>query len=323
MRDITLEELLEAGCHFGHQTNRRNPRADEFIFEARDNVHIINLEATRDGLIKAAAYVKDLSEKGGSLVVVGTKRQARQIVKDTVAKAREAGALNLHTVTYRWIGGMITNFDEVKKNYKKLKDISELLKSGRASGYTKRELVQFEKQRTKLEEIYGGINTLEKIPDALFIIDTHLEKTAISEAHNMDVELVGIVDTNADPAVVTYPIPANDDAVGSIKIITEYIVEAWMEGSHFAKATRDKQNEVESEKLKVKSEEAPKQTESKEEKKVEEPKKVEKVEAVKPEVKKTDMAQKEKAPAVEKKVSEPKVKKVTKKSVAKEPTLNS
>jgi len=310
MRDITLEELLEAGCHFGHQINRRNPRADEFIFEARDNVHIINLEATREGLIKAAEYVRDLSEKGGSIVVVGTKRQARTIVKESVARAKEAGAPNIHSVTYRWIGGMLTNFEEVKKNYKKLKDLTEFLKTGKSSGYTKREMVQFEKKRAKLEEFYGGISTLDKNPDALFIVDTHLETTAISEARTMDVELLGIVDTNSDPATVTYSIPANDDAVGSIKIITDFIVDAWIEGHKNASI----QEAVAKEKAeKAEKGEKPEVVAAPVEKKVEAPK----VEEKKSEVKKEEAAKSEVKVENPKKEAETQaekpVKKVTKK----------
>lgn len=237
MRDITLEKLLEAGCHFGHQVNRRNPRADEFIFEERDGVHIINLENTRDGLLEAAKFLKELSEKGGSLIVVGTKKQAQAIVKEAVEKAlkqlqeKENYKKRLFYVTSRWIGGTLTNFDEVKKNYKKLKDLSEFLQSGKTGDYTKRELLLMEREKNKLDNFYGGISDLENLPDALYIIDTHLETTSIREAKAMGVATIGIVDTNADPASVDYPIPANDDAVGSIKIITEFLIDEWIEGA--------------------------------------------------------------------------------------------
>lgn len=231
MRDITLEELLVAGCHFGHQVNRRNPKADDFIFEARSNVHIINLEKTRDGLIAAAKYLCDLSSKGGSAVLVGTKRQAKQIVKDEVDRARKEGAKGIFYVTSRWIGGTLTNFAEVSKNFKKLKELGEFLASERKSEYTKREALLFEREKNILENFYGGICELDKVPDALVIIGTHLETTAVREAISSQVSIVGIVDTNADPSIIDYPIPANDDAVGSIKLITSYLVDAWVEGS--------------------------------------------------------------------------------------------
>lgn len=200
MKDITLEELLTAGCHFGHQVNRRNPKADEYIFEARSNIHIIDLEKTRDGLVSAAEYLKKLSENGGSIIVVGTKRQAKTIVEEEVKRAREAGAKGIYYVTARWIGGTLTNFDEVAKNFKKLKQINEFLSSeSKRAEYTKREVLEFERERDKLNVLYAGIVDLDKTPDALVIIGTQLEQTAVNEAILNGVKTVGIVDTNADP----------------------------------------------------------------------------------------------------------------------------
>lgn len=244
MRDISLEELLSVGCHFGHQVNRRNPKADEFIFEARDNINIINLDKTREGLLAAASYVKDLSSKNGKLVIVGTKRQARGIVKEEIERAFEelknieGGESGLYYVTARWIGGVLTNFEEVAKNYKKLKELNIFLQSKKSREYTKREVLEFDREKKKLENFYLGIMDLDEVPDALFIIDTHLERTAIAEAKIMEVKLVGIVDTNADPSVVDYPIPANDDASGSIKFIMSYIMDAWIEGKKPASKTK-------------------------------------------------------------------------------------
>lgn len=246
MRDITLEELLEAGCHFGHQVNRRNPRADEFIFEARSGVHIINLENTRTGLLAAAEYVKELAARGGSMVVVGTRRQAKPIVKEEVERAQKAGAANLYSVTARWVGGTLTNNAHVSKNFKKLQELTELLTTHKKEGYTKHEQLLFERERLKLMDFYGGISTLTGIPDALFIVGTQHEDTAVDEARKMGAKTVGIVDTNADPSIIDYSIPANDDAVGSIKLITTYIIDAWIEGS---------EEKVKSDKVKAQSEE--------------------------------------------------------------------
>lgn len=234
MRDITLEELLVAGCHFGHQVNRRNPKADEYIFEARSNIHIINLEKTREGLISAGQYLKELASNNGSIILVGTKRQAKQIVKDEADRAKSSGAKGLFYVTSRWIGGTLTNFPEVSKNFKKLKELSEFLVSGKDGGYTKRERLMMDREREKLSIFYGGIADLDKLPDALVIIGTQLETTAVREAISNKVATVGIVDTNADPTIIDYPIPANDDAVGSIKLITAYLVDAWIEGAKTA-----------------------------------------------------------------------------------------
>ena len=229
MREITLEELLEAGCHFGHQVTRQNPKARDFIFEARDNIHIIDLAKTKEGLEEAAAFIKALAEKGGTLVVVGTKRQVAPIVIEEINRA--VGQEGLFFVTSRWIGGTLTNFAEVSKNFKKLKDLSEKLQDKeKRAGYTKKEIGRWEKERQHLEGFYGGIAGMKKTPDAIFVIDTHLEELAVKEAGKMGVTTVGIVDTNADPNAVNYPIPANDDAVGSVKLITSYIIDAWLEG---------------------------------------------------------------------------------------------
>lgn len=274
MKNITLEELLEAGCYFGHQVNRRNPKADEFIFEARSGIHIINLEKTREGLINAAEFLKHLSSSGGYLVVIGTKRQAKGVVKEEVERARAEGAKGIFYVTSRWVGGTLTNFEEVAKNFKRLKELRDFLTSEKKESYTKREIVLFEREKNKLEGLYEGILDLDRIPDALYIIDVHQESTAVKETIIKGIKTTGIVDTNADPSVVNYPIPANDDAVGSIKIITNYLIDAWIEGSESRKgrdrlqgkaADKGGQKEVKSEKLKVKNED--KKEEKKEEEK--------------------------------------------------------
>lgn len=261
MRTITLEELLEAGCHFGHQVNRRNPKADEFIFEARSNIHIINLEKTHEGLIKAADFVNDLAAKDGYVVIVGTKRQAKQVVEEEVKRAKEAGAKGIFTVTSRWIGGTLTNFPEVSKNFKRLSELKEFLNSSKKGEYTKREIVLFEREKAKLMDLYEGFTGMDRVPDALIIVGTHLENTAVREAISNNVTTVGIVDTNADPDIIDYPIPANDDAVGSIKLITSYLVDAWIEGNQVAKTKAEKEEKEariasEKEEAKIKQEKA-------------------------------------------------------------------
>ncbi len=233
MREVTLEQLLEAGCHFGHQVTRSNPKARDFIYEARDNIHIIDLVKTKEGLEDAGAFIKELAQKEeSSLIVVGTKRQARGIVEEVVllAQDQEAGE-GLFYITNRWVGGLLTNFDEVSKNFKKLKELTDNLKNEELRvKYTKKEIGQWTHELQKLETLYGGVKTLAKKPDAIFIIDSHLEDLAAREAIRMGVTTVAIVDTNADPDIIDYPIPANDDAVGSIKLITSYIIDAWIEG---------------------------------------------------------------------------------------------
>lgn len=251
MRDITLEELLMAGCHFGHQVNRRNPRADEYIFEARSNIHIIDLEKTREGILAAAEFLKALAAQKKYVVFVGTKRQAKQIVKEETDRAKAANATGIFYVTSRWIGGTLTNFSEVSKNFKRLATLNDFLSSEKRGDYTKREVLLFERDRDKLRILYEGIATLDKLPDALVIIGTQLETTAVREAISNGVKTVGIVDTNADPTIIDYPIPANDDAVGSIKLITAYLVDAWIEGAKIG-AKNEEARVKEEEKAKAK-----------------------------------------------------------------------
>lgn len=273
MRTVTLEELLEAGCHFGHQVSRQNAKAREYIFEARDNIHIIDLEKTKEGLEEAAKFVKDVAKKNGTLLVLGTKRQAVGVLAEEQKRAVAEGADGVYFVTKRWIGGTLTNFTEVAKNYKKLKDITEKLKDGSArSKYTKKELSDLDKTRQKLEGFYGGIANMAAVPDALFIIDTHEEHVAADEAFKAGIPTAGITDTNADPNIITYPIPANDDAVGSIKLIADYIFDAWIEGKKSAKQAPAEKvssagSELGKEEKVEKKEETEKKTEKKETKK--------------------------------------------------------
>ena len=236
MRTVSLEELLEAGCHFGHQVSRQNAKAREYIFEARDNIHIIDLEKTKEGLEDGAKFIKEVAKKNGTLLVLGTKRQAVSVLEEVKKRFAAEGVDGVYFVTKRWIGGTLTNSSEVAKNYKKLKDIGVQLKDPNArTKYTKKELSDMDKTRQKLEGFYGGVAEMPGLPDALFIIDTHQEHVAASEALIANIPTVGITDTNADPTIIGYPIPANDDAVGSIKLLTDYIFDAWVEGRKSAK----------------------------------------------------------------------------------------
>lgn len=257
MRDISLKELLEAGCHFGHQVTRQNPKAREFIFQAREGIHIIDLVKTREGLESAAAFVKTTASQGGTVVFIGTKRQARGIVQEAVKRIQAAfpqGDTRVFNVIERWVGGTLTNFEEVAKNYKKLKDLrGRLQNEDEKAKYTKKEVGLWEKDRVKLDKFYGGICDLVKLPDAIFVVDTRKEVLAVKEANQTGVAVVGIVDTNADPSIVDYPIPANDDAVGSIELIVNYITDAWIEGSK-EKVQSDPSAPLRAGKLKVEGE---------------------------------------------------------------------
>ncbi len=239
MKEITLEQLLEAGCHFGHQVTRSNPKARDFIFEARDGIHIIDLAKTKEGLEDAAKYLKNLAKNPGStLLIVGTKRQSHEILLKEVerTKGQIKGDSGLFYVTNKWIGGLLTNFQEVSKNFKKLIDLTHNLATPSAqAGYTKKEIGGWGKEREKLEGFYGGVFQMTRKPDALLIIDSRLEDLAVKEALRMSIPSVAMVDTNADPALVDYPIPANDDAVGSLELIIGYLMDAWAEGKNSIK----------------------------------------------------------------------------------------
>ena len=282
MKQITLEELLEAGCHFGHQVTRSNPKAREFVFEARDNIHIIDLAKTKQGLEEAGEYVKSLAEKGQSLLVVATKRQAQGIIQGEIARVKEVlenGSKSqddsLYYVTNRWIGGILTNLSEVSKNFKKLEDLKDKLqnKEERAK-YTKREIGLWEKEKQRLENLYGGVSGLKEKPNAMFIIDSHLEELAVKEARNMGVTTVAVVDTNADPSIIDYPIPANDDAVGSIQLIVAFIMDAWIEGrKEFNKKAKNEKEKTVKEEVKTKEKKPEKKTTSPKTKRVKKEKK--------------------------------------------------
>ena len=275
MRTVSLEELLEAGCHFGHQVSRQNSKAREYIFEPREGIHIIDLEKTKEGLEDAAKFVKDVAKKNGTLLVLGTKRQAQSVLEEE-RKRLHAENDGVYFVTKRWIGGTLTNFSEVAKNFKKLKNLTEKLQDPKEKAkYTKKEVSDWEKTRVKLEGFYGGIADMPGVPDAIFIIDTHIEDVAAHEALRAGIPTVGITDTNADPTIISYPIPANDDAVGSLQLIIKYIFDAWIEG-------RKSKGEGES----VKGKEKEVKEEKKDEKKAEE-KVVKKQEAKKTVEKKT------------------------------------
>ncbi|HVZ58857.1 MAG TPA: 30S ribosomal protein S2 [Patescibacteria group bacterium] len=251
MKNVTLEELLEAGAHFGHQVTRQNPKARDYVFEARDNIHIIDLAKTKEGLDEAAVFVRDLAKKGGTMIVLGAKRQAEPLVREAAKKASDAKVDGLYFVTNRWIGGILTNFGEVSKNFKRLKDLGKFMDTpSEKARFTKKEISLMEKERQKLESFYWGVQDMAQIPDAVFIIDTHLEDLAVREALATGVKTVGITDTNADPTIIDYPIPANDDAVGSVQLILGQMIDAWIEGRGAAAAqTADGKEQSEGKKV--------------------------------------------------------------------------
>lgn len=266
MKQATLEELLEAGAHFGHQVTRSNPKARDFVFEARDNIQIIDLIKTKEGLDEATEFVRNLGKSGGSLLVVGTKRQAREILEQEIKRVKEllvndgkGQEKKLFSITQRWIGGVLTNFNEVSKNFKKLADLIELQTNPEERAkYTKKELGLFDKERVRLESFYKGVLDMTGKPDCVFIIDSHLENLAVRECLAMGVETVAMVDTNADPYVIDHPIPANDDAAGSIKLIVSHVLDAWAEGIQAQKPPAEEKKEAPTTVKAAEKKEAPK-----------------------------------------------------------------
>ncbi len=212
---LSNQEMMEAGLHFGHRISRSHPKMKPYIFGVRGTVHIIDLEKTAEKLEEALNFIKDLVSQGKTLMIVGTKIQAKDIVKKVAQDCK------LPYVNQRWVGGTFTNFDVIKKRVDYFKDLERKRKENEFEKYTKKEKAKIDKEISELEEKFGGIKDLEKLPDAIFVIDMNKEKVAIREAKKKGIKIIAIADTNVDPALADYPIPANDDAISSIKYILD------------------------------------------------------------------------------------------------------
>lgn len=228
MREIELVELLKAGVHFGHQRSRWHPKMAPYVFTVRNGICIINLEQTADKLRQAMAFAREVVAKGGTVLYVGTKRQAREIILEAARR------VSMPLVTERWVGGTFTNFATVSKIITKLTQLKSDRDSGAFGKYTKKERLVIQREIERLEEIIGGISSLEKLPAAVFIVDLKHERTAVREARKLRIPIIALADTNTNPEGIDYPIPANDDASKSIRLITEFITEAIEEGKHEA-----------------------------------------------------------------------------------------
>ncbi|AKM79092.1 MAG: 30S ribosomal protein S2 [Candidatus Beckwithbacteria bacterium GW2011_GWB1_47_15] len=221
---IDLKELLDAGCHFGHQARRWNPKMKQYIYVKRDGVHIFDLEKTAAHLSAAMEKVRDLVAEGKEVVFVGTKRQASSIVEE---EAKKVGA---PYVAIRWLGGTVTNWEQIKKGIDKLNEYEEKKAKGEFKKYTKKENLLIAREMEKLDRFLGGLKTLTQIPEAIFVVDIKKEVAAVKEAKIRGLELIAMVDSNADPDVVTDVIPANDDAVRSIKLVVAKMAQAYSDG---------------------------------------------------------------------------------------------
>lgn len=220
----SMQELLEAGVHFGHQVRRWNPKMSQYIFTAREGVHVIDLAKTYSKLSEACDFVKSIGESGGEILFLASKKQARPII---VEEAQRVGARH---ITERWIGGLLTNWEQTGKSVKKLADLKSKKEAGLFKERTKKENLLIDRDIAKLERLYGGLGQMEKLPEVIFVVDVRKEENACREARNKKIPVVAICDTNADLDLVTYPIPGNDDAIKAIRIITAVIADAYLEG---------------------------------------------------------------------------------------------
>lgn len=229
MSDITLQQLLEAGCHFGHKAERWHPKASSYIYTEKDGIHIIDLVKTKEELEKAMAFVKDVVRGGGDVMFVGTKRQAKDIVK------AHAGRVGASFMTERWIGGFLTNWEGIQKTIKKMNMLDEGEKTGAWKKFPKHEQIKLAHHLERLQLFYGGVVHLEKPPGALVIVDIRKEDVAVREALRCNIPIIALVDTNVDPTAIQYPIPSNDDAVGAIEIIVKALADAYLEEKELVK----------------------------------------------------------------------------------------
>lgn len=225
MAELTMREMLEAGVHFGHQTNRWNPKMKPFIFGARNGIYIIDLQKTVPLFSKAYQFIVDLVGRGEKILFVGTKKQAQEVVQEEAARAEQ------FFVNNRWLGGTLTNYRTIKAGIERLRSIEKMAVDGTFERLTKKEVLQLTRERTKLEKNLGGIKDMTKLPGAVFIIDTKKEHIAVAEARKLGIPVIAVVDTNCDPDEIDHIIPGNDDAIRAIRIFVTKAAEACIEGN--------------------------------------------------------------------------------------------
>jgi small subunit ribosomal protein S2 len=229
----TMKELLEAGVHFGHQTRRWNPKMKKYIFIERNGIHILDLQRTMQCLHNARNAVIQAVSGGGTVLFVGTKKQAKEIIVEEVQRSGQ------FFITERWLGGMLTNFKTIKSSIVRLKDLDRMTEDGTMASLSKKEAARLERERQKLEKVFSGIKEMDRLPALVFVVDTNKERIAVAEANRLVIPIVGIVDTNCDPTLIDYPIPGNDDALRAIKLITRIVADAILESQQAAEASVD------------------------------------------------------------------------------------
>lgn len=224
MAVVTMNQLLDSGTHFGHQTRRWNPKMKRFIFTDRNGIYIIDLQQTLTYIDKAYEFVKETVAHGGTIMFVGTKKQAQESI------AEEATRVGMPYVNQRWLGGMLTNFSTVHKRLQRLKELEAMEQTGGFEGRTKKEILMLTREKNKLERSLGGIRDMQKVPSAIWVVDTNKEHLAVAEARKLNIPIIAILDTNCDPDLVDYPIPGNDDAIRSAALLTKVVASAVAEG---------------------------------------------------------------------------------------------
>ena len=224
MAVVAMKQLLEAGVHFGHQTRRWDPKMAEYIFQARNGIHIIDLQKTSKKLDEAYAFVKEQAEEGKTVLFVGTKKQAQECMKEAAIKC------GMYYVDQRWLGGMLTNFETIRTRVQRLKDLEAMQEDGTFDVLPKKEVILLKKEMEKLERNLGGIKDMEELPGVIFLVDPKKERIAILEARKLDIPVIGLVDTNCNPEDVDYAIPGNDDAIRAVKLIADVMANAVIEG---------------------------------------------------------------------------------------------
>ena len=239
MAVVSVKQLLEAGVHFGHQTRRWNPKMAQYIFTERNGIYIIDLQKTVKKLEEAYDFVRELSANGGTVLFVGTKKQAGDSIRE---EAERAGA---YFVNARWLGGMLTNFETIRKRIRRLEQLRKMEADGTFERLPKKEVVKLELEIEKLEKYLGGIKEMNKLPAAMFVVDPRKEKIAVAEAHKLGIPVIAIVDTNCDPDEIDYVIPGNDDAIRAVKLISSAMANASIEGHQGAMGAAEAEAEAE------------------------------------------------------------------------------
>jgi small subunit ribosomal protein S2 len=243
MPEITIRDLLEAGVHFGHQTRRWNPKMRRFIFTDKNGIYIIDLNKTLSAVKIACQKVREVIARNQQILFVGTKKQAQDVIK---AEAKRCGQFH---VTERWLGGMLTNFQTIRRSIKRLRDIEQMEEDGTIEKLTKKEASKLKKEKDKLDKVLGGIRDMNRLPGLVFVVDCKKERIAVAEANKLDIPVIGIIDTNSDPDPIDFPIAGNDDAIKSIRVITKRVVDAVVDAHDEIAQKRSAAAKIEAEKI--------------------------------------------------------------------------